>query len=521
MRPAQNLALLLMLSCEACAPDAQDVGESLSQKQLGLGALRHEQTTRAGVSAWVTPETADEFVAVSTIGDSDPVANSHSETHFDNCYWDEGRDWVLLKRGDAIKAALQYEQSGEQADRSAFFDSFGYVLHAAEDFYAHSNWIETHDPGVIANFSDPGVTRPAGWVSGTYDNPGDTGPNAGAGHCPVGTLPHSLLNKDGPGGLGGDEAFLDATLAVTLELRKLIAAIRTESPSRADSALGKLGFLVPEPSPTPSRADDVRTVELAGAGKGLFTPALFCRPDTFASGFEQRVEENQGSGDDTTLNSVALLCSDRDGNLVERLSAWEGVWGTWSDASSCAKGQFLTRGQLKIEALQATGDDTSANAARWRCGDGAQLVASNDGAWGTWKGEAACESGEAVCGVEIAYQAPQDTGDDVAMTGMRVHCCSIDGAAGGDGGIDSGNEAAIDGETETGSEPGFEAGDENGSKPALEAGSEAGNASTSTPPDQGGCACGTRGGGRPGWVALSGVIALGLLRRGRRELREP
>jgi len=311
---------------------------------------------------------------------------------------------------------------------------------------------------------------------------------------------------------------------VTRELRKLIAAIRKESPSRADAALAKLGFLAPEPSQTSSRFDDVRTVELAAAGKGLFTSALFCRPDTFASGFEQRVEEDQGAGDDTTLNAVALLCSDRDGNPIERLSAWEGIWGTWSDAFRCPKGQFITRGQLKIEAPQATGDDTSANASRWQCGDGTQLAASNDGPWGDWKGEVACESGEAVCGVEIAYQAPQDGGDDLAMTGMRAHCCAIDGAAGADAGFDSamegGGEATVDADTRIDGEPDAQAGEEKDSEPGLEAGTEVGSPATTAPPtaDEGGCACGTVGGraGTPEWLALVATIALGVWRRGRR-----
>jgi hypothetical protein len=420
--------------------------------QLAFDGTRHQQSTRAGVSAWVDADAADSFEAVSTIGDSDPATNPHSETHFDNCYWDEGRDWVIQKRLEAVAAALQYFQSGAQADRQAFFNAFGYALHATEDFYAHSNWVETHAPGVLANFSDPGVPRPDGWYSGTYDNPADTGPDAGAAHCPPLTPPHSLLNKDGPSGPLRDEAFFDATLAVTVELQKLIAAIRSAAPSDADAVLAKLGFLATEPSQTAARSDDMQTFELAAAGKGMFTPPLFCRPGTFVSGFEQRVEEDQGSGDDTALNAVALLCSDRQGSFVERLSPWEGVWGSWSGASQCAKGQFVTRGQLKIETLQALGDDTSANAARFKCSDDAQLVADNDAAWGVWKAEVACGTGEAACGVELAYQPPQGGDDDVAMTGMRIHCCALDGADAGT--VDAGDDAGSGGEAGMGGAPG-------------------------------------------------------------------
>jgi hypothetical protein len=429
------LALLMLAACAACASEAPAPGaEPASEVRFALNGSRHRQTTRAGVSAWVDTTAADAFEAMSTIGDSDPVTNPRSETHFDNCYWEEGRDWILLKRREAVTAALAFLQSGANADRQHFFASFGYVLHAAEDFYAHSNWVETHEPGVLANFSDPGVPRPDGWYSGTYDNPSDTGPNAGAAHCPPLTPSHTLLNKDGAAGPLKDEAFLDATLSVTVELQKLIAAVRTASPSHGDAALAKLGFLSREPSHTPSRNDHKQALTLAAAGKGLFTPALFCRPGTFVSGFTQRVEEVQGDGDDSALNAVALLCSDRDGKSVERLTAWEGVWGTWSAPASCPAKQFITRGQIKVEPPQIAGDGTAANASRFACGDGTRLAADNDGTWGSWGAEGGCATAEAMCGVEIAYQPPQDGADDVAMTGMRMHCCVVDAADGGTGG---------------------------------------------------------------------------------------
>jgi hypothetical protein len=403
--------------------DVEDVATSAQE----LSATRHQQVTRAGVEAWVSSDTALRLQNVSTIGDTDPVANSKSQSHFDNCYWNESRDWILLNRNQAVQAAVQYNQTGDTQQYNLVFNSLGYALHAAEDFYAHSNWVETHEPGVLAQFNAPTSTAPAGWYSGTYNNRGDTGPNAGSLHCPAGTPSHLQMNKDLYGSVEADEAFLDASLAATEQIRLFMAAVNAAVPSTtAKDILNALGFNATVPSTVTSRSDLRRVVSPKGGDWGLAGPATYCPPGTYVGAFAQRVEPAQGSSaDDTALNTVIFYCKTPGGSWTAPLNVWEGVWGSWSSWATCATANgFITGGELKVESSQGLGDDTSANAARFWCNDGTALTANNDGPWGTWRGRANCAAGEAVCGVQIRYEAPQGIGDDTAMNGMLLHCCA-------------------------------------------------------------------------------------------------
>ncbi len=421
----------MAMSLSACG--IQPVDEStvdegeVATTQQELSATRHQQTTRAGVEAWVSASTAQQLQNVSTIGDTNSVANSKSRSHFDNCYWNESRDWIIENLNQAVQAAISWYQTGDAQQYETIFNSLGYALHAAEDFYAHSNWVETHDPGVLAPINDPNATAPAGWYSGTYYNSGDTGPNAGSLHCPSGTPSHLQMNKDFAGSLAADEAFLDATLAATDQLNRFISAVQATVPlSTAESILAQLGINSTLPATTTSRADFRRVVSPTGGQWGLVGPAIYCRPGTFVAAFAQRVEAPQGSTvDDTALNTVLFYCKNSSGTYIEPLNGWEGVWGNWSSWATCpTAGGFITGGELKVESSQGVGDDTSANAARFWCSDGAALVANNDGPWGTWRGRRNCGAGEAVCGVQIQYEAPQGVGDDTAMNRLLLHCCA-------------------------------------------------------------------------------------------------
>jgi len=420
---------LALAACSESVPTEPTANEAdVAVAQAALSATRHQQTTLAGVEAWVNSTTAQRLVNVSTIGDTDSAANKQSESHFDNCYWNESRDWIIANRNQAIAAAVEWFQTGNAQTLDTVFNSLGFALHAAEDFYAHSNWVETHEPGVLAPFNDSGTPVPAGWYSGTYYNSGDSGPNAGYLHCPAGTPSHLTLNKDLAGGAAADEAFLDATLAATEQIRRFMAGVRAAMPSAtAEAILTQLGFVAPSPATTTYRSDFRRVVTPSGGPWGLSAKAVYCSAGSYVAAFAQRVETPQGSlVDDTALNTVLFYCKNPTGTWLEPLNAWEGVWGTWSPWAVCQTASgFFTGGELKIEPSQGAGDDTGANASRFWCNDGSALTATNDGPWGTWRGRATCAAGEAVCGVQIQYESPQGAGDDTAMNGIRLHCCAL------------------------------------------------------------------------------------------------
>lgn len=431
MKVASTCLWVSLCTCvSACNQDSsiQENTEEVAVAGQELSGTRHEQTTRAGVAAWVIPSVADRLVSVSTIGDTDSVEKNKSQTHFDNCYWTESKDWILENRTRAVNAAIQWYETGEDSHLDEMFDALGFALHAIEDFYSHSNWVETNVEGLLAPLHDPAASAPSGWYSGTYFNSGDSGPNPGALHCPPGTPSHLLLNKDLPGGDAANEAFLDASLAATELLRKFISDLEASlGEATAAELLYDLGFVSPLPATTDAREDFTRSVSVPGGPWGLAGPAVYCRPDTYVAAFLQRVESPQGSSvDDTALNSLIFYCKDRTGSWVEPLNAWQGIWGDFSPWEYCPTAEgFITGAELKIESRQGVGDDTSANAGRFWCNDGAALNADNDGPWGDWRGRVGCEAGEAVCGIQIQYEAPQGVGDDTAMNGIRLHCCAI------------------------------------------------------------------------------------------------
>jgi hypothetical protein len=422
-----SLGLLGALACSDLQdPEASGANETeVAVTQQDLNLSRHQFTTQLGVGPWVTSSsTFSSLISNSMIGDLDFSVSNKSQTHFDNCYWEEGRAWVAQKRAAALTNALTWYQSQTSANRSAVFEQLGYVLHATQDFYAHSNWAETHASGAIAAFDDI-PTRPDDWYSGTYDNSGDTGPNAGYLHCPPDKrFTHSQMNKDGVGGLSNDEAFIDASAATSDQMRRFVAAIRDASPSAANAILSGLGFVTTDPATTTWRSDYTRTIAPAGGPWGQTGASLFCKAGTYVAAFRQRVESSQGLGDDTALNAIEFYCRDGAGSWTERLNTWDGAWGDYSGWGYCASGA-INGGSLKVEPVQRSGDDSSANGAHFSCTNGALLSVSNDGAWGSYLTGATCPSGEAVCGAQAIVEPPiGGTSDDTALNGIRLHCCT-------------------------------------------------------------------------------------------------
>jgi hypothetical protein len=428
---------VLVLACGTAASGTP--AEHLGTRAQALSEARHQYVTRPAVEAWVNPDTAAALAAVSTIGDDDPVASPHSETHFDNCYWEEGRDFVLAKRQEAASAAVAFASSGSAEDQRACFDSLGFVFHAVQDHYAHSNWVETHEPGELAPLDVPDEPPPPDWISGVVTNDGDTGSNAGPLHCPPGTPGHEELNKDETGSLEADEAFLDATLATTDQLIKFIEAVQEAAPADAERVLAELGFSE-APATTTTRDDEVEALPSETGPFGLETPAVYCAPGSYVTGFSQRVEADQGDDDDeddTGLNAVALYCADKSESASQRLSAWEGMWGEWSEPQHCPGGALAMEAQIKLEDPQGLDDAQAATAVRFGCSDGTALQAANDSAAGAWRGPFACPAKSAFCGLSLWYQPPQDDGDDTALNGIRLRCCSAPGLTGDGGGLDA------------------------------------------------------------------------------------
>lgn len=173
------------------------------------------------------------------------------------------------------------------------------------------------------------------------------------------------------------------------------------------------------------RNDQVGTLESGNGGLwGSWTRPVYCPPGSWATGYTMRVEPDQGRGDDTGLNAIALYCQDRSGRSMGRISPHPGFWGNWVEGASCSQRSFLSYFQLKVEQNQGSRDDTAANSVAFMCSDGKRIEASGSrwGDWGNWKGDYKV----AICGVRAKVEPQQGSNkDDTALNDLEFTWCRI------------------------------------------------------------------------------------------------
>jgi hypothetical protein len=171
------------------------------------------------------------------------------------------------------------------------------------------------------------------------------------------------------------------------------------------------------------RNDQVAARSASNGGPwGSWTNTAFCPANTWAAGYTMRVEASQGSGDDTALNAVALYCYDRAGRYVATVYSHTGYWGQWVTGRFCAQGAFFTYFRLKREASQGSGDDTSANSVGFWCSNGVGVEGAG-GPWGTYGSWQGGFTNAAVCGIAVRVESPQGSGDDTALNNVQLTWC--------------------------------------------------------------------------------------------------
>ncbi|MGE5658564.1 MAG: hypothetical protein ACM37W_18335 [Actinomycetota bacterium] len=162
---------------------------------------------------------------------------------------------------------------------------------------------------------------------------------------------------------------------------------------------------------------------------GGWSTAIYCPPGTYVGGYSMRVEPDQGKGDDTALNAVALYCYDRAGNMAERIVPHPGFWGNWGEGASCPKGSYAVAFKLKVEPPQGNGDDTGANSVAFGCSNGTVIEASGGGRWGAWTPNwLTGPPNSAICGVRAKVENQQGKGDDTALNDLEFTWCQLQNA---------------------------------------------------------------------------------------------
>ncbi|KYF78759.1 hypothetical protein BE17_46410 [Sorangium cellulosum] len=129
----------LMLGCagEPGTGTAEALEESADAFSTTPGEPNHEEITISALS-FLKPE----VIKALTIGNVSTDATYHfnNEAHFDDCNFSGGAAFVAKKQAEAVKA-LDPRVALLNGDALAML-AFSRSLHAVQDFYAHSNWVE-------------------------------------------------------------------------------------------------------------------------------------------------------------------------------------------------------------------------------------------------------------------------------------------------------------------------------------------------------------------------------------------
>ncbi|TKD09490.1 hypothetical protein [Polyangium fumosum] len=223
--------------------------------------------------------------------------------------------------------------------------------------------------------------------------------------------------------------------------------VEQADPSAADSDEEAVGTA--EQASTTSRSDVAATLTVSSGHWGSWRQMMYCNPGTWAVGYNIRSEGSQGGGkdDDTALNSVRLHCVSKNGTSTDSVISHDGIWGEWKTPDSCTntstsnRTNFMKMARLRGEGPKGSAwgpfkyeDDTGATDAEFHCTNGEQLSVPGANAWGSWSDFTECPAGTAICGLSIRFEDSQGggSGDDTAMSGLKIACCVFDGPVCGD-----------------------------------------------------------------------------------------
>ncbi|WP_420876248.1 hypothetical protein [Pseudomonas kermanshahensis] len=167
------------------------------------------------------------------------------------------------------------------------------------------------------------------------------------------------------------------------------------------------------------------------AAGARWTGAVYCPYGTFANGFQIKLEGQQGSGDDTAMNGLWLVCKGATGGAEHVIQSGMGDWGKPVEPTQkCPAGEFLFSYELREEPHRGPNhDDTSANGLRFGCrpyGSDQEIPSgtplSQPGFWGDWRPRSKCGGKSLIVGVETLIEPAKSDNDDTAMNDVRFFC---------------------------------------------------------------------------------------------------
>ena len=154
-------------------------------------------------------------------------------------------------------------------------------------------------------------------------------------------------------------------------------------------------------------------------GWGVWSKYIHCSKLEKIVGFKLRVE-GIGSGDNTALNGVQLLC---EGNTES--AQIKGPYGDWaSEWTKCPAGEYITHVGVRGMAEQSGSlDDYGATNMKVKCSGGSELTGPNVVDKGDWTELKSCPRGKTFCGVRAKVEGDVGGGDDTALNKLQLFCC--------------------------------------------------------------------------------------------------
>merc|ERR1711971_991618 len=169
----------------------------------------------------------------------------------------------------------------------------------------------------------------------------------------------------------------------------------------------------------------------------------FCPDNSWAQGYQLKVESDQGGlDDDTALDGVRLECFDSKGvytGSVESTPQYTHS-GEWMSKLYCTSNSFLDgirlrseegyykKNRMYIESDKANTrslDETAANNIDMHCIN-KNTLSGNGMFWGEWTDWKYCPTGTAVCGLKTKVQEYSGSfTDDTALNEIILYCCDL------------------------------------------------------------------------------------------------
>merc|ERR1711872_36345 len=184
-----------------------------------------------------------------------------------------------------------------------------------------------------------------------------------------------------------------------------------------------------------TRRHTTEIIPHANTDWGTWGPPDYCPVDSFAQGFQLKVEwdsfKQRPRMDDTALNAIKLYCTYADGRSAGSVESYVGPYGHWGETTSCdGNGNWLAEAQFKSEP-PSSWDDTAGNNLNMACLDG-EVRNGNGEHWGEWSGWVGCPSGTAVCGLKnkvefecFKAEEPEPRCDDTAHNAVVFYYCDL------------------------------------------------------------------------------------------------